>query len=242
MNNLNFIIKRLIKENKENIISIIQFGSQNKGEKSDHDIFILLKKRRDIAKIIKTIRKNEKLVHLSHTPFTYFLESHFLVSNDYAGMHSILLGEDELTKEFKPKSLRLRMITHFLLSYTLLLHNIKRQYKVLYGKDILKNIKIPGMTNKDKWLSFPLSYIVLCCALFALPNKNTFKIWCFKATKYYVENIKAYTKKKNQVLDLKIYKLAKRYRYHPEQYKESVLSLYFSSWKSLIKNTFVELR
>src|SRR3989338_3702825 len=152
MNPLDTFVKSILKEHRENIISILQFGSKKKSKESDIDLFILLKKRDDIQKIIKTIRESENLIHLSHTPFTYFLESHFLVSNEYTGIHSILIGKDELTEEFKPKSIRLKILTNFLISNTIFLHNLKKQYQILYGRDVIKNIKIPLMKKRDKYL------------------------------------------------------------------------------------------
>lgn len=232
------------------IISLIVFGSK-KGEEnpklSDIDILIILKNKKHLSQIISKIRELEsKIIHVSHSELTNLIQIYFLGSSDFTGIHLIAISKEEFDKMFNPKSLRLKFLTKFLISRTIFLYKLKEEYSLIFGKNLLKNIKLSKISFWDRVLSLSLSYIILLLLPFTSSDSKKFKIWCFKASKYYYTCIESYSKMALNNPNISIYDLdfditmlnvAKKFRYNPAKYKDGVIELYFKTWFYLIRNT-----
>lgn len=236
---------------KNDASTILEFGSA-KGEKhpdvSDIDILIIANEAKRIPYIFSTARSLEKkLLDVSHSPSCDFLEKRLLFSNDFTGVHLLILSRDELDSQFQPKSLRLKILTTLLISRALFISNIKHHHRLLFGVDISKNVKTPALTFFDRVSAFTFPAFLLLGLVISLAflNRHKFKIWCFKALKYHQEILLSYTRLYlgNNDLDIHNLKLhwslldmAEKYRYRPDSYEKSGLTLYLKSWGCLIEN------
>lgn len=241
--------EKLIEAIKDQVISIVEFGS-DKGENypdlSDIDILIISKDKRYTNQIFFKARAIEKeILGINHSRTSDVLEKKFLFSNDLSGVHLIVLSRDELDANWQPKSIRLKIITRLIISRTIFLYNIKHKHRLLYGKDFSGEIKIPKLNFFDRITPFTLPVLVLLTLPIIITRHRKFEIWCFKALKYHGENLLSYSQIyfNNDAIalhDLKLHELtidlAQKYRYHPEQYKNNIILLYFRTWACLIYN------
>lgn len=233
----------------DKVVSITEFGS-DRGEEhprlSDIDLFIIAKKKSDIKEIFRIARLLEKkYLRTTHSKLTNFLQRHLLVSNDFCGIHLIILSQQELGQNFELKSLRLKMITTVFISKAILAFNFKHKHRLLYGEDLAEEIIQPVLRNQDRITPFVIPSLVLLTLPLIFTRHKQFEIWCFKALKYHGEDILAFSQiylhnPALQLEDLKIHylmlDLAKVYRYHPERYRGTNFVLYFKCWACLFSN------
>ena len=248
------LISLVLKEVGSDIKTIVRFGSKIGLEHprfGDIDLIIVSRSKKSISKVMKTFRRHESEVFgKSHSAKSDFIQRNFFGATDLTGLHLIIFSEDEFDARFNLKSLRLKIFTSILTSKELFLFNLKRNYEVIYGHDLVSKLKIGDLSLVDRILTFPLSYFILLVLPVLCHDRNSFRIWCFKAIKYSVDNIVSYTelktgKKINPSLlnyDMVIYDLCKKYRYEPHKYHGSLFTLYFKCWLNLLKNTSFILR
>src|SRR3989344_1009290 len=164
------------------VVSIIAFGSLRgvrQPAMSDIDLLIVTKQRADIPVVMQVVRGAERQsFHTTHSPLTNFLQRQFLGSNDFSGVHVIPLSQEEFDRQFHPKSFRLRLITAFLMSEPLFLATLQKRYRVLVGKDLLRNVRIPRPMIADRVRIFILPILILLVLPFTCRNSRSFKIWC----------------------------------------------------------------
>lgn len=234
----------------DEIVCMAQFGSC-KGirhpELSDIDLLVLTKNTNKVSHLVKVIREVEKdVLHIKHSEFTDILEEDAFASNDFKGIHLIIIGRDEIDHNFNPKSLKLKLITSFLISRPIFVYNVKHHYKILIGEDLVKDSTIPKLRFVDRLIPFLDSSMFLLVLPFIAYNKKTqFKIWCFKVIKFFYEYIETYSKIqcKNDTVTYKdlrmskiIIEIAHKGRYDPSSYKENPWKLYIKTWIFVFQN------
>lgn len=242
-------VQKFIPVVKEEVINISEFGSEAgevHPEMSDIDLLIVCKDKSSISHIMEVARELEgEILGIKHSKLSDFLQRHLLFSNDFTGLHLILLSKDELNKRYEPLSWRLRFITTFIISRTILLYEIKHKHRVIFGRDLSEKIVIPQLSLSNRFAPFILPMLVLLTLPLSFLRYKEFKIWCFKVLKYHGDLLLAYSQLKlnrhELVLhDLKLHELmidlALRYRYNPNKYRGGRLKLYFDSWKCLLSN------
>ena len=166
----------------------------------------------------------------------------------------MVIGYDELTlgrlrdktiRHGAMRSLCLRFLTTFLVSRGIFFYGLKHNSSLVYGKDILRTIPLPAVSWSDRVKSFMLSLIILVAAPGLCHDREHFKIWCFKATKYYASCIETYARIVRRdpnvaFLDLgydtRAYQIATEYRYKPGSYQGSLFKLYLLTVRSLFNN------
>ena len=251
----NFLKKLTGPDITGHIIAIYEFGSGygiTHPEISDVDLFIVTKTVGDIPIVLNRINElEENILHWPHSATKDFIEKHFLGSNDIGGLHLILISKEELKlgriKKHRRlqgsfvKSLRLRLLTGLLISEYIFLYKIKNQAKLVFGDEVLDNMQIPRPGAADRIKSFTLSFVVLLLAPLTLFNEFKFKVWCFKATKYYMDCIETYYKmtgnnNRSGRFNNLFYSRVKASRYTPEQYHSGRLKLYLATWYYLFRN------
>lgn len=234
----------------DEIVSMVQFGSC-KGishpQVSDIDVLVLAKDRNKIPQLVKIIREIEKnVLHINHSEFTNVLEEDSFASNDFKGIHLIIIGRDEINHNFKPKSLKLKIITTFMISRSIFLYNLKHHYKLLIGEDIVKDLKIPNPGFSDRFIPFLDSILFLLVVPFFAYKKNSFKIWCFKVIKFFSEYIETYARIqyhndniiiRDIVIPYDLVELAHKGRYNPSSYTKSQWELYLRTWLFIFQNS-----
>jgi hypothetical protein len=260
-NNTKFqkLLSNLENQEKEKIISILEFGSKKglvDSEISDTDLLIITKDGLDTNEVFDEVFKLEDQVfHWPQKRLTLFIEKHFLGSNDISGIHAIVLAQQELltgrlnkkNARYKSamKSFRLRILTTFFICEPILLYKIKKESVLLYGIDLRPKIHLRDLNLFDRIRCFTVASMVLLFAPLSILNSVKFKIWCLKSIKYNNNCIESYIQicQDNPKLvfeDLKLSQigqtLTKRFRYHPQEYRGSTLGLYFKSWLSLARN------
>ncbi len=236
---------------KNDVYSVLEFGSsigEQHPDISDIDILIIASDTKRIPRIFSVARSLErKHLGISHLPSCDFLEKRLLFSNDFTGVHLLILSRDELDSQFQPKSLRLKILTTLLIGRTLFIYNIKHHHRLLFGVDISKKVKTPALTFFDRISAFTFpAFVLLALALpLAILDKHKFKIWCFKALKYHREILLSYVKlyldnNNLDIHDLKLHwsllDMAEKYRYSQNSYRGTRLALYLKSWGCLVSN------
>ena len=241
-NRTQIFIDELVSIQATKILSIEILGSRE-GENdlaiSDIDFLIICKSKKDISSVFKTASEvQEKIFEIKTTRTNKFIQKLFLGSNSYSGVHLVVLGRDELDDNFRPISLRLRFMTK-LVGKNLFLYEIQQNHHLLYGKNLADEIQIEQPKFSEKLTCFIFPSIVL---IFSLPtllfSRRTFKIWCFKAIKYHDISLRAFEKlaKQNYVFDDTLFKMAKFFRYRPDEYQGNSIILYIRVWGHIFGN------
>ncbi len=235
-------IDELVVAQKNKILSIEILGScegENDLTISDIDFLIICKRKKDITSVFNTaLEIQEKIFKINSSTIDKFVQRSFLASNNYGGIHLIVIGRDELDDYFRPISLRLRLMTK-LIGRNLFLYEIQQCHQFVYGKNFADEIKIeqPKFSEKLACFIFPSLVLALSLPTF-LFHRRTFKIWCFKAIKYHTMSLQGFVTitKQNYVLDNTMLKIAKVFRYKPDDYQENSMILYLRAWKNILRN------
>lgn len=260
-NNTKFhqLLSNLENDEKDKIVSILEFGSKKglaDSKLSDTDLLIITTAKANKYEVFDDIFKLEdKIFHWPHQRFTLFIEKHFLGSNDISGIHAIVLSEGELAlgklnkkaRHHKSvfKSLRLRLLTMFFICEPILLYKLKKESVLLYGSDARDKIWLRDLSIVDRFRCFSISFLVLLMTPLSIFNPIKFKVWCFKAIKYNNSCIESYMQIalgnsnigfEDLSLNQTAQELVKKFRYHPSEYKGSLVKLYFQSWLNLFSN------
>ncbi len=247
---LNEFIKDLVSKFDKEIVSIIEFGSK-RGEKnlylSDIDVLILCRHHDKIGEIMEVARYYEKQIFkIVHSNVNNFIEKYFLGTNDPGGVHAVIISKDEFARNFKPKSLRLKILTFFI-SRPIFLYRLKSESNLLWGDDIVHDLKIPRLRLSDRLRAFSLPIVVLIFSPLAVFNREKFVVWCCKAVKYYCDYVEVFDRLtratsphlNGMIVENKaVVEIAKKFRYKPKDYPHNRLGLYFTVWSFFIGNIF----
>lgn len=241
-------IQEIIHRIGDEILCIYEFGSgesERHPRLSDTDLFVVCKQKEVLDTVVQTIEKLEsELLHIHHSAQEHFIERHLLGTDSISGIHVIAISHDELSKG-KVRGFRLRLLTTFGISKAVFLYDFKHHAVLLFGTDLRDQVPIGSPGIRDRILTFVLSGIVLLFLPLAIGNKSNFKIWCFKATKYYVHCMEVIARivHRNPALTykdldyhLELYETARTYRYEPHRYEENLLGLYARTWFSFLRN------
>ena len=235
-------VDELVLAHNDKILAIIILGSRE-GENdisiSDIDFLIICKSKVNTHSVFETaLQIQEKIFDVKTTKTNKFIQKFFLGSNSYQGIHLIILGRDELDKNFCPISFRLKFMTK-LVGKNLFLYEIKQNHHLLYGKNFAEEIQINQPNFSEKLTCFVFPSIVLFSILPSIFfSRRTFKIWCFKAVKYHNISLRAFIAitRQNYQLDESLFSKAKFFRYKPDEYLENSLVLYLKVWKNIFQN------
>ncbi len=232
----------------DRLVCVYEFGSRAGEEHpriSDRDLLVCVRSRHDIPEVARALTRLEhRTFGHHHSKSALFSERYLLGTNDLVGLHMIIIGADELAHG-SIKSFRLKILTALVISPGIFFYELKSNARLLYGQDLLHMIKVPMVGFADRIKSFAVATIVLALTPLAAGNVQHFKVWCFKAAKYYAGCIQSYTqivrhddtiRFEDLGYDTTAYHLAQTYRYHPGEYKKSLIGLYVISWISLIRN------
>jgi len=240
----------LAREFPNKILTIVSFGSRQ-GERdldiSDVDLLIFSKQKVDVKLIFERgLELKEKIFNLKTTRSTHWIQEYLLGSNSYGGLHLIVLGRDEFDENFNPLSFRLKLLSK-IISRNILLFEIKKNYRLLFGEDIIDKARINPLKLSDRITCFLFPLLVLLILPLSFCGRRTFKIWCFKAIKYHYQGLGAIAEIAREQggtanLDIdfndELFNLAKIYRYKPDDYKGSILALYLRTWLNMALNLF----
>lgn len=236
----NSFLKELIAKSGQDIVTIIEFGSKKAFEYpkiSDWDLLIITKTKAQIKPVIKVAKRCE-FKHLNYTDskIINFLEEHFFVKPSFAGVHLVVFSLEDLTDRLEAKSWKLKILG-IVFGQRFFLHDLKDFGKVRFGQDLIVSLSKPRLS----WIDLLIARIKLCIVLLAAPfisvTKFNFKIRCFKVIIYYKRVLEIFFKLSPSTLEKEnpFFKVADFYRYHPDDYPDGLLKLYFTSWALLFK-------
>jgi hypothetical protein len=225
--NFDNFINQLGREIGNEIIGIGIIGS-GKGIQDPHlsDIDLLLIDK-DTTKghdIFKTVRNLEwQFLGTKHTRLTNLLQRHTLTSNDYHGVHILLIGDNELDENYRPQTLRLKILTSFI-SLPLFLYKLNKDLKIIYGHNYYKEPEMYSLGWRDRLTAFTFPLLLVPFLLFTIFNRKSFIIWSLKILKYHVETMESYFEMvklqptSNLAERINREKSLIKLRYHPESY------------------------
>jgi len=242
-NRTQIFVDELVSIQRDKVLAIEILGSRE-GENdltiSDIDFLIFCKSKDDIHSVFATaLQIQEKIFDVSTTKTNRFIQRFFLGSNSYHGIHLIILGRDELDKNFCPLSFRLKFMTK-LIGKNLFLHEIKQNHHLLYGENFADKIQIDQPDFSEKLTCFVFPIIVLLSILPSIFfSRRTFKIWCFKAVKCHDISLRAFVgiTKQNYRPSESLFNTAKFFRYKPDEYLGNSVLLYLKVWKNIFANS-----
>ncbi len=149
-------IKRML---KDNLVSLIVFGSYARGDfnkNSDIDLIVVLKKK--TKGIVARLMKLEEKLSIKANSWIERKISLFL--NSIGFKKNIFIFDEEEFKKQKFNFCDSRLLSWLLIPKGVIWSNIKKDGKVIYGKDLIKEIK-PKVTIWDK-IKAPLPGIGAC--------------------------------------------------------------------------------
>lgn len=235
-------LKELITGSGQDIVTIIEFGSKKAFEYpqiSDWDLLIITKLKVQIKPVIERAKRLE-FKHLNHTDsrIVNFLEEHFFVKPSFAGVHLVVFSLEDLTDKLEARSLRLKILG-VIFGQRFFLHDLKDFGKVRFGQDLLYQITKPNLRRVDLLIARIKLGFVLLAAPFISVTKFNFKIRCFKVTIYYQRVLELFFKLSHSFLEKEnpFFKEANFYRYHPADFGEGIMKLYFRAWVLLFKRS-----
>lgn len=144
------------------------------------------------------------------------------------------------------KSFRLHLLMLFFICEPILLYKLKKESVILYGSDTRNKIWLRDLNFFDRLRCFSISFLVLLMTPLSIFNPIKYRVWCFKAIKYNNSCIESYIQIALNNSDIGFedlslsqtsQELAKKFRYHPSEYKGSLVKLYFQSWLNLFSNS-----
>ncbi len=168
LRNLSIRLKRIL---KDNLISMIVFGSYARGDyNKDSDVDLIVVVKRKTRKVINQLNKLEYELSIKANNWVDLQSSKFL---NLIGFKKNIFLFDE--KEFNKKSFNFcdsRLLSKLLIPKGLIWTNIKREGKIVFGKNLLKRLK-PKITIWDK-IKAPLPGVGACviASLLFLFNKE----------------------------------------------------------------------
>lgn len=226
-----------LKLEKSNKISSIYLIGSNRGEAdisiADLDLLIISKRKSETKNIFFAAQKiAEEIYNTKTTKINSFIQRNFLGSNDYKGIHVIVLGEDEFSEDFKPLSIRLKILSLFF-GHSLFLEELKHNIQLLFGKNFIETIpkRTPDISDKIACFLLPMIILIIIIPEYFL-SINTFKIWVFKVIKYHFTNTQTLIRLNGgeNFKPSALPSLAHAYRYSPESYTLNSAKLYFATW------------
>lgn len=233
----------------DEVVSIVEFGSswgEQNPQISDIDLLIVAKHRESISKLFLKIRKIEKeTLGTVHSGLTDALEEELFVSDDFSGVHLVILARDELGKDWRPKSFRMKLVTTFLISEPILFYHLKNESNLIIGQDIVRELGHFDVSFKDRLAAFVPFILLWLLIPFIAKNKTKFRVWCFKILKYHGDCVLVYEKIKsgNNKIELreilsgnKLVLDAYNYRYRPNEYGFGTGVLFVQTLISLLKD------
>lgn len=242
-------LEKVRPEIQDDVVSVIQFGSLQgieHPETSDIDLFVITTNKQVIPQVSSIIRSYEKaILGITHTKTTTLIEKLSFASNDFIGIHLMILSQAELGDNFTLLSLRLKLISTLLISRPIFMYNIMHSHHILLGKNVFQNMTIPPVGLRDRILLLGAPTFALILLPLLVNDKINFRIWCFKLVKYVSDPLQTYTKisLKRDNLPLTsvisradIYEMTQQYRHHPQAYPFSNWRLYATVWAFYLAN------
>ncbi len=216
---------------------------------SDIDLLVIAKDTADKKQLFGEFRALEKhFFATTHSAGTDFLQRHFLASDDFSGLHMIMLFESQV----KNKKIPINPLVDLLMSKSLFLYNLEHEGKLLVGNPTKFGHPI-SVGFKERWLAF-FPAILLFLLLFIPRPRNSKIVWIAKLTRYHYQLIRDYyrVQENNSQLSLTYFKIPQNaldlittLRYNPTQYQGNILVLHFKAlwwilqdWKFLFMADF----
>jgi len=230
---LEHFLQTFVEKIKNHITHVVEFGSF-KGEHdltmSDVDLLVIVRDQIPFQQIVhEAHRLEENLLHIHHSAIAERLQQLIFASQEYNGIHLLMVRRNELDEHWQPCSFRLKLIMNTFISKSIFLYAIKHHHRILYGEDSSKDIVVPKPGIQDRLAIRWFPFVLLMLTLFNIRHRTDFVVWCCKSVRYRESMEKIYcilTGKPYQSLaTIKFH----QYRYNPTAYTGSRLSLWLSA-------------
>ncbi len=179
---------------KDNLVSIILFGSAARNEvsiTSDVDILLVVHKYdRTTIRLEKIIRSLSLKYGLIFIPRGFFGKLFYALSQATGMFRPVFIADETSVKNWK--FFRIfkvsRLMSRILAPKNAVKYTISRSYKLLYGKDIIKQLHVDPPSLGDVIKSFLMNLILAVCSVVLIPlHRETYK-FVYEAVKWSLFN------------------------------------------------------